>query len=386
MTDIVQVESINDTALMAGIIDQLSSNGQDMVLFSAQENGLSFFKCYRKEGGKFYLQRSYSYGPEGNEGIDTYYYPNGNKKSETPYTKGKKDGLALEYFQDGTKKTEQTYQRDILEGRSATYHSNGNVDTECNYKSDQIDGDFLGYFREGTPKIKRHYTAGVLNGLEQTYNRNGSIETQYPYVNGIIHGYAGGRRESDGGNAFEATYENGYLTGTATIWNEGGKKALTIEALSEPNHYLETTYDAKGRNVSTIQTRRIFSENVKIDDFDEMGLLQGWSFKNSNNRPDQDTYYHSGNASIKIYYRVSKPVIYFIVYNNPCPLNDGQKSRSNDYLQTLKRGDAIRRFFGDNRTHMECTEAQLALLHKKIKAFPQYPEKRPVMVFSTPDA
>ena len=56
------------------------------------------------------------------------FYMGGNKKSETTYKDGKKDGLNTEWFENGQKKVQSIYKDGKLDGLRKQWKEDGSVD------------------------------------------------------------------------------------------------------------------------------------------------------------------------------------------------------------------------------------------------------------------
>ncbi len=82
----------------------------------------------------------------------TYYYENGQKKSEGEYIDDKLTGKWISWYENGAKETEKEYINDNLTGKWIKWHANGNIKCKAEYKNGKAitltkefdeDGNFL---------------------------------------------------------------------------------------------------------------------------------------------------------------------------------------------------------------------------------------------------
>lgn len=68
------------------------------------------------------------------DGIETWYWPNGNKRFIVHWKNGKREGTITEFREDGTKSQLRTYHDNELDGDMIVYHFNGQEKTAFEYK------------------------------------------------------------------------------------------------------------------------------------------------------------------------------------------------------------------------------------------------------------
>ena len=76
-----------------------------------------------------------------NKEVEVEYYDNGNKKYETYYKDGKKDGVSTVWYDDGTKESERHYKDGEENGVFTHWHDDGVKD--CEYQIE--DGECISY-------------------------------------------------------------------------------------------------------------------------------------------------------------------------------------------------------------------------------------------------
>lgn len=68
----------------------------------------------------------------------TFYYNNGQKRSEIPYDNGVKEGEATNWFMTGEVQWKRTFKQNLLEGDSIRYNQNGDITTHLIFSKGQI--------------------------------------------------------------------------------------------------------------------------------------------------------------------------------------------------------------------------------------------------------
>ncbi len=182
------------------------------------------------------------------EGILTYYYKNGNKKSLTNYVKGRENGIDLEWYENGSKKLESEY---IEDRKKLT----------------------------ATHKIIQFWDA---NGVQKVMNGNGLFEDkdEYEYSKGEIkNGYKEGFWEGSIKNlqiTYKETYKNGKLiSGESVDKNKVTYNYTEIESKPEYKsgimnfyHYVSKNYrmpNVQGLN-GKVYVTFVVDKNGKIVD------------------------------------------------------------------------------------------------------------------------
>lgn len=258
------------------------------------QNGKLLLEINYKTGNKNGLKTTYldketvkeSFKDDVKEGYTRYYFPDGKKKQEIPFTKGLEQGFGKEYSSDGTVITLTEYKRGFIvdrlrinrkdgngrrQGKWYTFYDGGNLHSECNYRDDRKNGylkefaengDLLKiskyiddviqteaeeiqklevqneYYPDGKIKISAMFRNGVPEGIKREYNTDGKVEKSYLYKNGVITGEGlikeDGNRDGhwndlypDGSVKAEGNYDNGKQTGNWKYYHSNGKLEQT---------------------------------------------------------------------------------------------------------------------------------------------------------------
>lgn len=126
--------------------DKESENG---YLKSSGKNGLSVVWYLSGTSKKFV-----------NDGKSTYWYKNGQLKSQGNYTNGKQMRKASTWFENGQTESEKNYVDGKCEGKSTEWYENGQLKSESDYINGQYDGVIKTYWKNGVVKRKDQYSKG----------------------------------------------------------------------------------------------------------------------------------------------------------------------------------------------------------------------------------
>ena len=111
------------------------------------------------------LQTNYKNGLK--NGLETYYYVNGQKASEGIYENNKLEGSLTYWYDNGQKASEGFYTNDKPEGVQTAWDSDGNIESEQEYKDGELNGKSI--FYENGIKVSEYIlkdgdVVGELNG------------------------------------------------------------------------------------------------------------------------------------------------------------------------------------------------------------------------------
>ncbi|TGL20957.1 LIC20035 family adhesin [Leptospira yanagawae] len=111
--------------------------------------------------------------------------------AETPWTDGKKEGVAKTFDKQGNVTSETTYVDDKKNGPYFRKNSKGEWIEKGNFKDNEEEGEWLYHFvgADGNGiKTKVSYSNGLKNGLEINYYKDGVVESQGNYVSDVRTG------------------------------------------------------------------------------------------------------------------------------------------------------------------------------------------------------
>jgi antitoxin component YwqK of YwqJK toxin-antitoxin module len=168
-------------------------------------------------------------------GTFTYYYPTGEVKAVTVFSKNgtiartkmytvggkimgegkyvneKKDSLWKFYDEDGGLLSEESYVNGLKDGKSKVYYMSGNLAEERTWKMGVLDGPRANYFESGQIKYKGQYVKGKVEGKVTFYHLTGKVDAEGMYVNDLKNGPWKYYNE-DGSLKRTDTYSYGTLT------------------------------------------------------------------------------------------------------------------------------------------------------------------------------
>lgn len=168
-------------------------------------------------------------------GTFTYYYPTGEKKAVSTFSKNgtvsrtkmytvggkvmgegkflneKKDSLWKFYDEDGGLLSEENYVNGLKDGKSKVFYTNGQLAEERTWKMGVLNGPRISYFEGGQVKYKGQYVNGKVEGKVTFYHSSGKVDAEGKYVNDLKDG-AWKYYKEDGTLKRTDTYSNGVLT------------------------------------------------------------------------------------------------------------------------------------------------------------------------------
>ncbi len=185
-------------------------------------------------------------------GINRFYYPNGNVSAEGNMRDGQPDGYWKNYYEDGTLKSEGNRLYFLLDSIWKFYNPDGQLISEITYRQDKKNGytfthDF--YYNEDSAKIyyqssKELYLNGSREGISYYYDIDGYQKFSFLYK---LDKRSGEGKEFDKNSVVITlfSYYNGYLVETIRINRKddnGVKQGRWIEFYSNGNKKTESNY------------------------------------------------------------------------------------------------------------------------------------------------
>jgi antitoxin component YwqK of YwqJK toxin-antitoxin module len=111
-------------------------------------------------------------------GLSTFWYKSGNKKSETNWRDGKTDGLMSSWHENGQKMENATYKKGKPDGRSLTWHENGQTKSETNWKNGQMDGTLTLWHKNGKKMLQGAVKGGKPNSIQFWNSKGEEVDSQ----------------------------------------------------------------------------------------------------------------------------------------------------------------------------------------------------------------
>lgn len=99
-------------------------------------------------------------------GLFTFYYPDGKKKSEVTILNDRAEGPWIKWHPDGKLNDSTVYTRGTKTGFSRAWHENGNLLSEGYYANNLPDSSWSWYYENGKCSTREKYSSGRLFSLE----------------------------------------------------------------------------------------------------------------------------------------------------------------------------------------------------------------------------
>ena len=142
------------------------------------------------------------FGVRATNGMQTYYYPSGEKEATGEYIDGEMHGKWVVWFENGVVESIQfynigledsiwklyypsgriaeirEYQNGLSEGKWSYYYENGNIQSEVFYKQHRMNGDFITYYDNGSKEQQGKYVQNLEEGEWDFWFENGQLGSQ----------------------------------------------------------------------------------------------------------------------------------------------------------------------------------------------------------------
>lgn len=168
----------------------------------------------------------YRHGLE--NGVATFYEPNGARSSEVVMKDGKKEGAFRTFYYSGNLESEATYHDDLLDGRQAFYATDGTLTEEVMYVKGKKNGDYRVWHARDLIQTIGHFKNDLWNGRWEYYDGRGFLvgEGDFNEGTGTVVNY------NSVGNKYKTThYVNNMKDGDEAYFDENGNilKILTFK-------------------------------------------------------------------------------------------------------------------------------------------------------------
>jgi antitoxin component YwqK of YwqJK toxin-antitoxin module len=195
------------------------------ILFS------TFVSCTKKEvrevknpiSGQLLEQFEVSENKEGSFLKDGFYktwYANGQIECEGEYKQNKKTKTWSYWYENGQKKSEYAFINDSLNGLFTKWHTNGQKKIEGKYDNGKLVGEWNSWYDNGQLRYKELFENDKKIGQHTAWYKNGQMLSQGNYKNGLkedIWNYW----DQDGVLTKQEKYKNGKnITLVGNKWND----------------------------------------------------------------------------------------------------------------------------------------------------------------------
>jgi antitoxin component YwqK of YwqJK toxin-antitoxin module len=193
----------------------------------------------------------YLYHPNGQKRSETFYSKgmfdgpqtytswneNGEKSSERTYTKGKDGPSTSRTWENGEKSSEMNYLGNKKHGSHTFWNTNGKKSAFYNYKNDNLDGLMMLWYKNGQQSSETHYKDGKPDGLSKMWYRDGEKWEKRTWVVGKLI--------------------------AAVVWKPNGEKCPETK-IDQKGNGVVVWYQGVGGKESS---REIYKEGFRINEF-----------------------------------------------------------------------------------------------------------------------
>jgi len=177
------------------------------------------------DNGNLKSVTNYSDGKK--NGIWNTYYEDGNRKEQGRYDNGKKGGTWREYYFNGETKRIRQFSNDVILGYTA-YHFNGRIMVVGTFdENGKKNGNWEQFYENGYSKLNGEYNHGVKQGKWKFFLVNGNIYKIENYTTGVKT--SKWEMNDDDKNRLDTSvdkyrvYNDDRLNGEWKFYNESGK-------------------------------------------------------------------------------------------------------------------------------------------------------------------
>ncbi len=96
-----------------------------------------------------------------------------------------RNGLYFHWYESGEKKGETTYEDGMKEGPSQKWYLNGQLKQQCSFVGDRYHGLYKSWYENGNLRVLGNYVNGKHHGEWILYNQNGEKMPSIYYENGL---------------------------------------------------------------------------------------------------------------------------------------------------------------------------------------------------------
>ncbi len=165
------------------ISDTIQMDGLFIYKYSTKVKNGHF--TYYYENGQKKSEGIYVKNKQNNKWI--YWHENGQKKSEGAYKKGKKDSMWNYWYESGQKKAGGVFSKDRKESEWNYWYEIGKLKSTEIFKHGLIISD-VDYFENGRNSYQGNYLHGRKHGKWTYWNNDGRITLEGNYKNGLKEG------------------------------------------------------------------------------------------------------------------------------------------------------------------------------------------------------
>lgn len=144
--------------------------------------------AYKEQYGKYASKGKLINGKF--DGKWTYWYENGQIKSEQSYNNGNLDGNHTAWYEDGQMRYEKSYKDGKHDGKHTAWYEDGQIKSEKNYSYGKADGKHTTWYENGQKYYELNYKWGKDDGKWTFWHEDGQVQRESNYKDGVcLSGY-----------------------------------------------------------------------------------------------------------------------------------------------------------------------------------------------------
>lgn len=181
-------------------LNQIDNQGRKQGYWQKQyPNGKAMYQGYFTDGKPSGVMRRYyesgelkvvmKYRDNGDYNYTRFFYEDGEIAGEGLYSQNSKDSLWTYYsYYSGSITSTEEYVKGIKHGMETNYYPNGQKSEEIQWEKNIKNGVWNQYFDDGVVKLKASYSFNAVNGLYTFYWPNGNLYILGNYADNKRHG------------------------------------------------------------------------------------------------------------------------------------------------------------------------------------------------------
>jgi antitoxin component YwqK of YwqJK toxin-antitoxin module len=249
-------------------------------------------------------------------GLWTYYYPNGSKlaqgnfisgdggnKGKSGVPKNGRDGQWILYHKNGKTDQDAIYKNGMINGYFKKYYDSGQIKQECFYNSDKINGLMTLFYENGKLKQESNYKNGEKTGIEVLYNEKGIKDVEYYLTNNIKDGIQK-QYHLNGILKGESYFKNGKLNGKIKNFFENGNLKSELQMCNDKKQgdFVEYFENGKIKFKFKMDTTSLAEGNIIGDffEYNEDGTVKSHIYAYKDGRLEDKVKSEVGYNSVEV--------------------------------------------------------------------------------------
>lgn len=121
-------------------------------------------------------------------GIMYEFYPTGERKTESAYQKGLKNGEERLWYLSGAIQAKAQYKNGLLNGDYEEFHEDGSLLAKTNWMYGKRNGEYRSWFGNNQQQFELTFVDDRINGASEEWYENGKKRSEGQWIKGVRHG------------------------------------------------------------------------------------------------------------------------------------------------------------------------------------------------------